>query len=68
MVGLAGDTIEVVTAAGKRTCLWTAAEMPKLGDRVLVLADLGLGVIPEDEAPGRGQGAGAITSTSNGSQ
>jgi hypothetical protein len=49
VIGLAGDTIDVATATGKRTCLWTAAEMPKMGDRVLIFADLGLGVVPEQE-------------------
>jgi hypothetical protein len=44
-----GETVEVVTASGRRTCLWTAAAAPKVGDRVLTFANLGLGVIPDDE-------------------
>jgi hypothetical protein len=47
---LNGQTVEVLTSSGKRTCMWTAAELPKVGDRVLTFANLGLGVVPEDTA------------------
>jgi len=50
VVAVAGQTIEVVTTSGKRTCLWTAAQAPKVGDRVLTFANLGLGVVPEENA------------------
>lgn len=43
-----GQTIEVLTSSGKRTCMWTAAELPKVGDRILTFANLGLGVVPEE--------------------
>jgi hypothetical protein len=45
-----GQTVEVLTSSGKRTCMWTAAELPHVGDRVLTFANLGLGVIPEETA------------------
>ncbi len=45
-----GETIEVLTSSGKRTCLWTAAELPRVGDRVLTFANLGLGVVPDESA------------------
>jgi hypothetical protein len=50
VVAVSAETIDVLTSSGKRTCLWTSAELPKVGDRVLTFANLGLGVVPDGSA------------------
>jgi hydrogenase maturation factor len=51
VVSVSGDTVEVDSRSGQRTLLWTAAEPPRVGDRVLTFAGLGLGVVPHEAEP-----------------